>query len=102
MAFSKPATQSRCSAKLKEDDDIIEIFGCLLPGLIESNAILRNLCKRRRSEGKTTAANARKRDGRIGRTWQQRKKHDNSAKKTHSSQKISVGGKLSTNQTLEM
>ena len=49
------------------DDDAEEFFGMLLPALISLSAH-KNSRKRRRS------TNSKKKDGRIGRKWSQRKK----------------------------
>ena len=60
---------SRLAAALDLDDDAAEFFSILLPTLISSGAWRQNLRKRKRTKPK-------KKDGRVGRRWQQRKKGD--------------------------
>ena len=59
-------------AKLAQfEDGACDFFGLILPALISHSAWKQNTRKRRRGEPKIV-----KKDGRIGRTWSQRKRGD--------------------------
>ena len=58
------------------DEDFLEFVGAMIPGLVNLNAILYNRRKRRRSNRAKRRKTGTKRDGRKGRTWQQRKLGD--------------------------